>query len=121
LGEARSVVTLCVPEGLRAILPRHILAPAASVRHLRMSDLATVDLVGPEAPDLILSPLTARDFDVLDTAMLLQARGFAGRYLVLAVSEMPDIPLIRSELTDACKTLNIDIVALGPDSVLHEV
>lgn len=120
-GEARSIVTVCVPEALHETLPRHILAPSASVLHLEMGDLYARDLVGAGAPDLILSPLAASDFDVIDLATWLERIGFSGRYLVLAVVEMPDIPLIRAELAAATKRLNIDIVALGDDSTLHEV
>ncbi len=122
VGEARSIVTICVPDALQDNLPRHILAPAASVRHLAgMADLYARDLVGDTAPDLVLSPLSAPDFDVIDLAIWLERIGFAGRYLVLAVVEMPDIPLIRAELAAATRRLNIDIVALGEDSALHEV
>ncbi|MEJ6388578.1 hypothetical protein [Gymnodinialimonas ulvae] len=120
-GEARSIVTVCVPELLQDNLPRHILAPAARVRHVEMGDLYARDLIGGDAPDLVLSPLSAPDFDVIDLAVWLERIGFAGRYLVLAVVEMPDIPLIRAELAAATKRLNIDIVALGEDSTLHEV
>lgn len=101
-----------------AMLPRHVMAPDASVRLQTLADISADDVFGASAPDLILSPLVARGFDATDLLDILRDAKFQGRYLVLA-PRMPDIPLIRAEMLMQAPDVNVDIIALDGSSALH--
>ena len=115
-----SVLTVSIPTEARAALPRHVLAPDADVAHTTLAGIDDQTLLGPAAPSLVLSPLTGPGFDAMDLLTTLREIGFEGRYLVLAPS-MPDIPLIRAEMLAQSEGLDVDVIALGDGSTLHEV
>lgn len=116
---ARILAVALSPDELTR-LPRHILAPDASLRRARLADLTARELRSTDAPTLVLSPLVARGFDAMDLLTTLREVGFAGRYLVLA-SGVPHIALIRAEMRALAGRLNVDIIAPGAGPVLHLV
>lgn len=111
---------LAVALSLRALdgMPRHVRAPDAHVSQTTLADLPFDAMTGPDAPDLIICPLTATGFDAMDLLARLRDAGFRGRFLVLA-PHMPDIALIRAEMLSSAGDVNVDIIALDGESVLH--
>ncbi len=101
-----------------AMLPRHVMAPDASVRLQTLAEITAEEVTGAGAPDLVVSPLLARGFDATDLLTTLREAEFKGRFLVLA-PRMPDIPLIRAEMLVQAPGVNVDIIALSGASVLH--
>ena len=83
---------------------------------LRDFDFLELDAVSTErlaefAPDIILSPLVADDFDVIDVVDKLTACGFQGRYRVIA-EDLPDQDLIRREVRGHAPTLDFDLLLM---------
>ncbi len=118
--ESPTVLTVALSEDVLAHLPRHVLDPQAVVARATFDKLTRSQIVGPNAPDLILSPLVQRGFDAMDLLTMLSVAGFRGRYLVLAPAA-PHVTLIRSEMQNQAPELNVDIIVLDGTSVLHEI
>jgi hypothetical protein len=59
--------------------------------------------------DMVLSPMVGDGFDCLDVAQLLFARGYNGRYRVMAPN-LPNPGIIRQEVRTLCPGLDFDIV-----------
>lgn len=88
----------------------------AGFRFIDIGDL-TKELVTQAAPDIILSPLVADDFDAVDVAEKLVSLGFGGRYRAISPN-LPDARLIRDELRGFAPQLDFDIL-LMPDTDEH--
>lgn len=101
-------------------LPKSIIKPGAKVELTQYENLDQVTLTGPEAPDLVLSPLLTPSFDALDLARYLTQRMFAGRYLAL-VDRLPSAGLIRREVAAQSPMLNFDVIVLDGSNPMHSV
>lgn len=99
-------------------LPRHVLAPGSVVSRSAFAAISGIDITGPHAPDLILAPLSAQGFDVMDLLVQLEATAFEGRVLILAPA-MPNLGLVRAELQAKAPGLNVDVMAMDGSSALH--
>lgn len=67
-------------------------------------------------PDVVLSPLVTDSFDAFQVCEVLADYGFAGRYRAVAPS-MPNLSMIRSEITTAAPDIDFDIVTMPPTLV----
>ena len=67
------------------------------------------------APDLVLSPLVADGFDVLDVVQFLAAAGFNGRYCALS-THMPEPAIVLEEISAIAPDLDFDLLVLPPQS-----
>lgn len=114
------VLAVALSEGALDAMPRHVLAPAAKVSRSLLSQVAERDVTGPEAPELILAPLTAPGFDAMDLLARLTDVAFEGRVLVLT-PHLPNVPLVRADVTAQAPALNVDVIALDGSSALHVV
>ena len=80
------------------------------VQFIGLGDLTETTLCATH-PAIILSPLVADDFDVLDVAQRLASLGFLGRYR--AISEgLFDPELIREEVRSFAPQLDFDLVVM---------
>ena len=77
---------------------------------ITISDLSA-DLVRKADPEIILSPLVADDFDVVDVAEKLVLLGFQGRYRAIAPS-LPDARLVLEEVRSFAPQLDFDLLLL---------
>lgn len=113
-----SVLAVALSDDALSQMPRHVLAPASQVALRSLAELEAEDVAGPDAPELIIAPLTARGFDAMDLLERLAETDFAGRVLVLT-PHMPDIPLVRADVLAQAPSLNVDVIALDGSSALH--
>lgn len=60
-------------------------------------------------PELVVSPLLARDFDCVDLARRLYDLGYHGPYRALATG-LPMPGIVRNEVRQACPGLDFDII-----------
>lgn len=67
-------------------------------------------------PDVILSPLVARQFDALDIATALEEAHFPGDYRVLT-PKLPNPELITKELKNLAPSVDCGIMQIGKDIV----
>lgn len=61
------------------------------------------------APDLILSTLVTRDYDVVEIARILANMEYQGAYRVL-VNNIPDTSMILEEIRSVSKNLDFDVI-----------
>ncbi|ABD55204.1 hypothetical protein [Jannaschia sp. CCS1] len=115
-----AVLAVALSDAALSQMPRHVLAPEAAVSKRPLAHISVTETTGPDAPDLILAPLTARGFDAMDLLTTLSQARFAGRVLILA-PHMPDIPLVRADVLAEAPDLNVDLIALDGSSALHLV
>jgi hypothetical protein len=69
----------------------------------------TADLLATSPPDIILSPLVARDYDAVEIARILGQLKFAGRYRVVT-DGLPDPDLIMREVSNVAPDLDFAVV-----------
>ena len=69
------------------------------------------ELMTEIAPDMVLSPLVSKDFDVIDLARHLADLGYEGSYRVL-MQRVPDAAIIRAEVAFVAPHLDFDIFEL---------
>lgn len=83
-------------------------------RHVAYVDIAevTAEALAEVAPDMIVSPVLALNFDCIDLAIRLHELGYTGRYSALT-SELPDPRLIESEIAAICPQLDFEVVVTG--------
>lgn len=112
------VLAVALSEGALDAMPRHVLAPAAEVSRSLLSQVESHHVTGPDAPELILAPLTAPGFDAMDLLATLTDVSFEGRVLVLT-PHLPDVPLVRADVSAQAPELNVDVIALDGSSALH--
>ncbi len=117
---ASRVVTIGLSQDALTALPRSVLDPSAHVVASSYEGLDMIVLTGPNAPDLVLTPLLTPVFDALDLAKYLTQAGYRGRYLAL-VDALPSAKLIRTEVEAQSPDLNFDIVVLDGSSPLHSL
>lgn len=117
---ARRVVTIGLSADALKALPRNVLDPKAHIVQSSYEGLDMVVLNGPNAPDLVLTPLLTPVFDALDLARYLSQAGYRGRYLAL-VDALPSAKLIRAEVEAQSPDLNFDIIILDGSSPLHSL
>ena len=120
VGAARAVLAVEMAADVIAALPPNLVHPGAVVRSVTLSDMPEISLVGPRAPNLVLSRLVTPEFDALDLARLLAQHGYRGRYLAL-VDRLPDAKLIRREVAAQSPGINFDVVILDGSSPLHSL
>ena len=65
-------------------------------------------------PDLILAPLMAPEFDILDLARQLTQCGYRGALRAMA-RQIPNPALVRAELAQLCPDLDFDLFEVGDD------
>ncbi|MBY4892166.1 hypothetical protein KUL25_05250 [Rhodobacteraceae bacterium N5(2021)] len=112
------VLAVALSRDALAQTPRHVLAPDAEMVLSALAQVGARDVTGPDAPGLILAPLTAKGFDAMDLLATLTQAGFGDRVLVLA-PHVPDVPLVRADVLAQAPTLNVDVIALDGSSALH--
>ncbi|MCR9069007.1 MAG: hypothetical protein NXH79_09180 [Rhodobacteraceae bacterium] len=117
---ARRVVTIGLSPEALSVLPRNILDPKAHIVQSSYEGLDMVVLSGPNAPDLVLTPLLTPVFDALDLARYLSQAGYRGRYLAL-VDALPSAKLIRAEVEAQSPDLNFDLIVLDGTTPLHSL
>lgn len=78
--------------------------------YIDLADL-TVDLLERTKPAIILSPLVADSFDVIDIAARLAELGFEGRYRALSV-QASDKKVIAAEVALVAPDLDFDILEI---------
>ncbi|HHI71700.1 MAG TPA: hypothetical protein ENJ91_11905 [Rhodobacteraceae bacterium] len=71
-------------------------------------------------PQIILSPLLGRGFDVLDLVALLCTLGYDGRVRGMT-PPLPNPELIRGEVQRVCPELDFDIIEVRPGPILRSV
>jgi hypothetical protein len=74
-------------------------------------------LLAARKPDLVVSMALAGNFDCLDLAMILQASGYVGSYLAIALG-FPVPGIVIREVNALCPELDFDIIdaaALKPE------
>lgn len=113
-----AVLAVALSDTALSQMPRHVLAPDATISKSPLSGIRRADLTGRDAPDLILAPLTARGFDAMDLLTSLSLAHYRGRALILA-PHMPDLALVRADVIAEAPDLNVDVIALDGRSVLH--
>lgn len=69
-------------------------------------------------PDVVLSPLLAQDFDILDVVDRLVRIGFGGR-LVAVTGSLPDAVAVQNEVRQQCAQFRFDLVELSPDESIR--
>lgn len=69
-------------------------------------------------PDLVLSPLLAPDFDILDVVDRLARIGFGGR-LVAVTGCLPDALAVQNEVRQQCEGFQFDLLELAPDDSIR--
>lgn len=84
------------------------MAPSALVVHARMAHL-TRALLNRLRPDMILTPLFARDGDILDLARLLKRAGYRGQ-LIVQSQPLPSTDLVLGELRDLFPELALTFI-----------
>lgn len=114
------VLALALSEAALIALPRHVLQPGARIRRTRFPDLTDELMTGPQAPDLVLSPLLTPEFDALDLARLLAQCGYRGRYLAL-VDRLPSANLVRREVAAGSPGINFDVIVLDGSTPIHSL
>lgn len=67
-------------------------------------------LLASVLPDRVLTGLVAEGFDAMDVAERLQALGYGGELWVVC-PPLPDLPLVRRELTAAFPALSVRFIA----------
>jgi len=117
---AGRVLTVALSEGAVNGLPRHVLEPHSYIAKIGFDELDTVVFNGPDAPDLVLTPLLTPIFDALDMARYLSQAGYRGRYLAL-VDQLPSAKLIRNEVAAQSPSLNFDIIVLDGSTPIHSL
>ncbi|MCX8508085.1 MAG: hypothetical protein ORN49_04265 [Rhodobacteraceae bacterium] len=75
-------------------------------------------LLTDQRPDLILSPLLAPDFDILDVVDRLVRIGFQGRLLAVTGC-LPDAIAVQNEVRQQCDSFSFDLVELIPDDSIR--
>jgi hypothetical protein len=118
--KAGRVLAVALSEEAVNGLPRHVLEPHSYIAKTQFDDMDTIVFTGPDAPDLVLSPLLTPIFDALDLARYLTQAGFAGRYLAL-VEKLPNAKLIRAEVEAQSPSLNFDIIVLDGTTPIHSL
>lgn len=68
-------------------------------------------VISMKAPDIILSPLVADEFDAVDIAAKLISYRFEGRYRAIA-DDVPDASLIRREVRQFAPDLDFDLLLM---------
>jgi len=114
------VLAVAIAKPALDALPRHVLEPHSYIASIAYDELDTVVFNGPEAPELVLTPLLTPMFDALDMARYLSQAGFRGRYLAL-VDQLPSANLIRAEVEAQSPLLNFDIVVLDGRTPIHSL
>ncbi|PXW70321.1 hypothetical protein C7964_102206 [Loktanella sp. PT4BL] len=89
-----------------------MVVPFEDVHFIDLCNL-TEELLEAFDPDLILSPLFAGGFDVLDVAQRLVALGYQGRYRAIS-DNMPDVAMILKEVRTQAEGLDFDLLSLPP-------
>jgi hypothetical protein len=89
-----------------------MIGPFGNVHFIDLCSL-TEELLEAFDPHLILSPLFAGGFDVLDVAQRLVALGYQGRYRAIS-DNMPDIAMILKEVRTQAEGLDFDLLSLPP-------
>ncbi len=64
-------------------------------------------------PDIILSPLMADDFDVVEMADRLHALGYRGCYRAIT-SNIPNADMIRAEVRNHAPEVDFDLLMMSP-------
>ncbi|MGJ8622403.1 MAG: hypothetical protein ACSHW1_06455 [Yoonia sp.] len=75
---------------------------------VKIQDLSE-DTLAALLPEVILSPLIADGFDVLDLAVHLRRLGFRGRYRAIATN-IPNPAMIRAEVRELAPELDFDLL-----------
>lgn len=70
------------------------------------------ELLADIAPDLVLSPLVSKDFDVIDLARHLADLDYTGSFRVI-LDRIPDAAIIKAEVTLVAPHLDFDIYELS--------
>lgn len=73
----------------------------------------TQQLIDSINPDIILSPLMADDFDVVDVADRLHALGYCGCYRAIT-SNIPNADMIRAEVRNHAPEVDFDLLMMSP-------
>lgn len=69
-------------------------------------------------PEVVLSPLLAPDFDILDVVDRLVRIGFTGRLIAVAGC-LPDSGAVQNEVRQQCAQFRFDLVELTPDDSIR--
>ena len=88
----------------------HSFPGGAGVRFLSFSDLHEGTLA-LHRPDVIYSPVLARDFDCIELASLLHNIGFTGIYRAVG-NDLPKPQVIEREVREMSRRLTFEIVKL---------
>lgn len=112
------VLSIALSDATLQALPRHVLHPGAAIRKITLELLPEQLMTGPDAPDLVLSPLLTPEFDALDLARILAQCGYRGRYLAL-VGRLPSANLVRREVAAQSPNINFDVIVLDGTTPLH--
>jgi hypothetical protein len=117
---SQRVLAVALAAEVVVALPRHVVSPGSYIRSVGIDQLPEERLTGPEAPELVLSPLLTPAFDALDLARMLTQCGYRGRYLAL-VDKLPSANLIRREVEAQSPGLNFDVIVLDGSTPLHSL
>ncbi len=83
-------------------------------------DDLTAEFLLDRQPDIILSPLVATYFDVMELAIKLDQLDYEGRVRALT-PPLPDPDLVRREIRFECPALDFDVIEVRPENKLRSV
>jgi hypothetical protein len=115
LGDDR-VVTLVVGEIVKWTAQGRTMPDAQDHTYVDFEDL-TVETIEAIQPDVIVSPLVTENFDAYQVARQLASILFHGRYRAIA-PHLPNIDMIRREISSAAPKIDFEIVVMPPKLVL---
>ncbi len=107
--EGRRVLLIDVPPELQTAMPG---LERADRHEVRFRDV-DIDLVARHDPQMVLSPLVGRGFDIMDVGALLLRCGYLGPLRALT-APLPNLGAVRSEVRSHCVGLDFDLLVLSP-------
>lgn len=108
----KKAVTLVIGDMEKWIAQGRPIFAEDDLTYLDFQDLSSeqVDTVGPE---MVVSQLVEDAFDAFQIVNDLKSFGYRGRYRAVA-RELPNVPMVRSEITAIAPEIDFDIVVLQP-------
>lgn len=106
-GRPRRVLVL----GAVQVIPELARELSGAVVVIGSYEAITAELIGRNAPDMVLAPLVAAEYDITDLAERLVRAGFRGR-LRAYTRRLPDPRMVRAELRAGWPELEVDLIEL---------
>lgn len=82
-----------------------------TLKYVALEDV-TDDLLVDFKPEVVLSPLVGKGFDVIDVAVRLTSAGYTGR-LRATTPDLPNPKLVSKEIRSVCPDIDFDLLVLS--------